>query len=297
MEKNVIWIASFPKSGNTWTRFLLNALMHRKSTLESLESDAKISGACTAKGLLKEFMEEKGDLAQRLTTRGDALRKLAQSRDAGKKLVLKTHSALAEFQKKPQIPMDVTAAAMLVIRNPFDVLCSCMNHFGFTEEQAFNFMDKISSSIGETDKHFPVLCSSWDGYTKSWTGNAKFPILLLRYEDMKTSPFTAATRICRFFNIKANENEIIEAINATSFKNLQKLEDDKGFKEASEKGQRFFYKGEIGYFKDTLSEETIQKVVNRFGESMRKVGYDYVEGNLVIKPLKIVQKQTADLKA
>lgn len=293
MERNIIWIASFPKSGNTWSRFLLNALMHRKTSLENLDSDAKISGACTAKGLLKEYMEEKGDLAQRLTTRGEALRKLSLSRAPGKKLVLKTHSAFAEFQKKPQIPMDVSAAAMLVIRNPFDVLCSCMNHFGFSEEQAFNFMDKISSSIGETDKHFPVLCSSWDGYIQSWTKNAKFPILLLRYEDMKSHPFTSASRICKFFNIKATESEIIDAIEATSFKNLQKLEDDNGFKEASEKGERFFYKGEVGYFKDKLSQATIDKVVKRFGESMKKVGYDYVDDHLVIKPISIKQREPA----
>jgi hypothetical protein len=293
MEKNIIWIASFPKSGNTWTRFLLNALMHRKTELADLNADAKITGACTAKGLLKDYVPEKAELKERLMSRGEALRQLSQSREPGKKLMLKTHSALAEFMKKPQIPMDVTIAAILVIRNPFDVLCSCMNHFGFDEEGAFNFMEKISSTIGETEKHLPVLTTNWDGYTQSWVKNAKFPILLLRYEDLKSHPFTSAQRICKFFNLKPTENEMIDAIRATSFENMQKLEDDKGFKEASEKGERFFYKGEVGYFKDKLSQATIDKVVKRFGESMKKVGYDYVDDRLVIKPISIKSREPA----
>jgi hypothetical protein len=287
MEKNIIWIASFPKSGNTWTRFLLNALMHRKTELADLNTDARITGACTAKALLKDFMPETGELKERLMTRGEGLRQFSQSRELGKKLVLKTHSALAAFMGKAQIPMDVTAAAILVIRNPFDVLCSCMNHFGFDEEQAFSFLDKISSTIGETDKHLPVLTTNWDGYIQSWVKNASFPILLLRYEDLTSHPFTSATRMCKFFNIKASENEIMAAIRATSFDSLQKLEDDSGFKEASEKGERFFYKGEVGYFKDKLSQATIDKVVARFGESMKKYGYDYVDEHLIVRPITI----------
>ena len=62
--------------------------MHRKTELADLNADAKITGACTAKGLLKEFVPEKAELKERLMTRGDALRKLSQSRDPGKKLVL-----------------------------------------------------------------------------------------------------------------------------------------------------------------------------------------------------------------
>lgn len=293
MEKNIIWIASFPKSGNTWVRLLLNALIHRKTELVDLNVDANINGACTTKALLKDYLPEKAALKERLMARGDALRKLSQSREPGEKLVLKTHSALLDFAKKPQIPMDVTAAAILVIRNPFDVLCSCMNHFGFDQEGAFNFLDKISTTIGETDKTIPVLPTNWDGYTQSWTKNATFPILPLRYEDLKSHPFTSAQRICKFFNLKPTENEIIDAIRATSFENMQKLEDEKGFDEASEKGERFFYKGEVGYFKDKLSQATIDKVVARFGESMKKVGYDYVDDHLVIKPLTIKQRVPA----
>ena len=293
MEKNIIWIASFPKSGNTWVRLLLNALVHRKTALVELHVDAGINGACTTKTLLKDYLPEKATLKERLKTRGDALRKLSQSREPGKKLVLKTHSALLDFEKKPQIPMDVTAGAILVIRNPFDVLCFCMNHFGLNQEESFNFLDKTNATIGETDKDLPVLLTNWDGYNRSWTKNATFPILPLRYEDLKSHPFTSAQRMCKFFKLKRTENEIINAIRATSFENMQKLEDDKGFAEASEYSERFFYKGEVGYFKDKLSQATIDKVMARFGESMKQVGYDYVDDHLTIKPLTIKQKVPA----
>jgi hypothetical protein len=289
MNRNIIWIASFPKSGNTWTRFLLNALLHRKFELTDLNTDAKISGACTSKSLLESFLSEKVDITERLMDRASVLRKLSESQEPGKILLMKTHSALVEYMKTPQLPLDVTKAAVLVVRNPFDVLCSCMNHFGFDQEQAFSYMDKISSSISETDKHLPVLTTSWDGYTKSWLTNSKFPLLLLRYEDLMSHPFTQATRICKFFKLTPTENEIIAAIQATSFENMQKLETDQGFREASAKGERFFFKGEVGYYKDILSQETIDKVAFRFGDSMKKVGYEYVDGNLLIHQIKVNQ--------
>ena len=299
MTKNIIWIASFPKSGNTWTRFLLNALLHRKFELKDLNADAKISGACTSKVLLAPYLSENTELKERLLDRANVLRKLSDSQEPGKFLLMKTHSALVEYMKTPQLPMDVTKSAILVVRNPFDVLCSCMNHFGFDQEQAFNFMDKIASTISETDKHLPVLTTSWDGYTKSWLANAKVPLLLLRYEDLISHPFSQAQRICQFFNIPASENEIIAAIQATSFSNMQRLEADQGFQEASAKGKQFFLKGETGYFKDVLSQATIDKVATRFAESMKKVGYDYVDGNLVVHAIKVNQKlpKPAETKA
>jgi len=289
MTKNIIWIASFPKSGNTWTRFLLNALLHRKFELTDLNADAKISGACTSKNLLEPFLSEKTDIVDRLMDRANVLRKLSESQQPGKILLMKTHSALVEYMKTPQLPLDVTKAAVLVVRNPFDVLCSCMNHFGFNQEEAFNYMDKIASSISETDKHLPVLTTSWDGYTNSWLLNSNFPLLLLRYEDLMSHPFTQAMRICKFFKLTPTENEIIAAIQATSFGNMKKLETDNGFREASAKGEGFFFKGEVGYFKEVLSQETIDKVAARFGESMKKIGYDYVDGKLVIHAIKISQ--------
>lgn len=299
MTKNIIWIASFPKSGNTWMRFLLNSLMYRKDEITNLDSDARISGACTAKGLFKEFYPEgTSGPGPTFRNRKTAISKFADSR-AGKKVLMKTHAAYAAFEGFPQIPRENTLAAILVIRNPFDTLVSCMNHFGFNQDEAFNFMDKVSSSINETDKHFPVLCASWDGFAKSWTSNATFPLHVVRYEDMKSKPVTEASRLNKMFNLGVGENEIVDAIAATRFDKLKQLEAGGGFKEASEKaaaiGGGFFNRGEVGYFNEILSVDMIKKVHDRFAEAMDSYGYALGDDNkIIVKNVRFVKKSEAD---
>lgn len=280
-------------------RFLLNSLMYRKDEITSLDKDARISGACTAKGLFEEFYPKgTSGAGPTFRNRKTAISKFADSR-AGKKVLMKTHAAYAAFEGIPQIPKDNTLAAILVIRNPFDTLVSCMNHFGFNESEAFNFMDKVSSSINETDKHFPVLCASWDGFAKSWMNNSTFPLHVVRYEDMKARPITEASRLNKMFNLKVGENEIVDAIAATRFDKLKQLEAGGGFKEASEKaaavGGGFFNRGEVGYFHELMSGDMIKKVHDRFGESMTSYGYALGEDNkLIVKNVQFVKKSEAE---
>lgn len=301
MTKNIIWIASFPKSGNTWMRFFLNSLMHKKDEITSLDTDARISGACTARSIFEGFFPE--DMSGPKDTfkhRPAAIAKFADSR-AGKKILMKTHSAYASFAGVPQIPKENTLAAILVIRNPFDTLVSCMNHFGFDEEQAFNFLSTISSTINETDKHHAVLCTNWDGFAQSWMKNStSFPLHVVRYEDMKSKPITEAMRLNEMFNLQAGENEIVDAISATRFDKLKQLEAGGGFKEASEKaaeaGGGFFNRGEVGYFNDILTDDMIKKVNERFGEAMGSYGYALSDDNeLIVKDVRFVRKKDADM--
>lgn len=282
-KKNIIWIASFPKSGNTWMRFLLNALMHKKSEITDLNIDGKISGACTSKPMMKDFWGDQPDIGSFYQTRADAFRKLSDSRDEGKKLLMKTHSAYANYKGCPQITPDVSVAGILVVRNPFDTLASCMNHFGFDEDQAFNFLSNLASAINQTDKHYPVLCTNWDGYFKSWLLNAEFPLLSLRYEDLLNKPISQCIRLNKFFNLKVSENDIVDAITGTRFDKLKKIEQDKGFSEASEKSAGFFNRGEANYFSEVLSPRTIDKVLERFGDSMTQMGYRFENGAVVVE--------------
>ena len=300
MTKNIIWIASFPKSGNTWMRFFLNSLMHKKDEITSLDTDARISGACTAKGIFKEFFPENmSGPKDTFKNRPTAIDKFAASRE-GKKVIMKTHSAYAAFEGVPQIPKDNTLGAILVIRNPFDTLVSCMNHFGFDQEGAFNFLDKISSSINETDKHYAVLCANWDGFAQSWMKNAtSFPLHVVRYEDMKSKPVTEAMRLNKMFNLKVGENEIVDAISATRFNKLKQLETGEGFKEASEKaseaGGGFFNRGEVGYFNEILTDDMIKRVNDRFGDAMKSYGYELGDDNeIIVKDVRFVRKSEAN---
>jgi hypothetical protein len=222
--------------------------------------------------------------ADRLIARAKAL--IAVCDDfPGQQLLMKTHSAYVQFHGAPQIPPEATLAAILVVRNPFDVMCSCMNHFGFDAEGAFDFLAQPTTTMGESSTHFPVLCTSWDEFSDSWMSARDFPVLVQRYEDMKSHPFTCVRSMARAFKIQVTEDDIIDTIVANRFKNLQALEGEQGFGEASMRGERFFFRGEVGYFKEILSEQMILKVWERFGPMMKKLGYGLENGDLVVGPI------------
>jgi len=116
---------------------------------------------------------------------------------------------------------------------------------------------------------------------------------------MKSKPITEAMRLNKMFNLNAGENEIVDAISATRFNKLKQLEVGDGFKEASEKasaaGGGFFNRGEVGYFKEILTDDMIKKVNDRFGEAMQSYGYALSDDNdLVVKDVRFVKKSVAD---
>ena len=68
-------------------------------------------------------------------------------------------------------------------------------------------------------------------------------------------PVSQCIRLNKMFNLKANENDIVNAISNTRFDKMKKVEKEKGFVEASEKSEGFFNRGEVNYFPELLSDK------------------------------------------
>jgi len=305
------WIASYPKSGNTWVRLLISSLVSKNNS-DVIDDRLQTKGQCCSRAIFQKFLNnndpklndidftkfpsakkiKEDDNLLFLFQRGEILKKYVADVNGQSSIMLKTHAALnGSFLNQDQFPKGVTKRAILIIRNPLDVLQSAMVHYGRSADDQLEHMLNVSSGTAgdfERTKNFATLQSSWEQFNFSWLGkeSENFPLLVLRYEDLLFTPITCVTAINSFLGLGAKENDIVDAIISNRFENLQKLEKTSGFTEKSQHAEKFFNKGKVGSYKH-LPDNILRKAVETLGVSAQKFGYVFDEKfNLEIKPMK-----------
>ena len=233
---DIIWLASYPKSGNTWTRiFLTNYLRDEadENNLNDLEGGPIASSrqifdlavGVEASCLLPSEVE---------ILRPAVYRVLA--RDHHRLLFIKTHDAWTHTPSgEPLFPADVTRGVVYIVRNPLDVAVSAAHHFGRplaeTVAQLCDETHTLSSSA--LASQLPQRVRSWSGHVCSWLDESKLPVLIMRYEDMLAEPHAAFGDLVRFAGLIYDTQRLDEAIAASSFESLQQKEQAKGFRRTS----------------------------------------------------------------
>ena len=274
----IVWLASYPKSGNTWMRaFLHNLLTNAKQPVEPNLLDG-FTLANKAVGWYRPYLGDKP--AAQITAEELARHRKSVHRDFTRtspdSVFVKTHSYLGvDDLGEPLISMEYTAGAIYIVRNPLDVVLSMMPHFGITADQAIDYLGYVRNSMGGADEDSvmePV--STWSLHVKSWTGKPNPRLLAVRYEDMLDQPRIAFGNVCRFLGLKPPPDRLERAIKFSSFEMLRKLEDEKGFKERSATAQRFFRDGRKGQWREKLSEDQVRRIVAEHREQMAR--FDYV---------------------
>ena len=280
----IYWLASYPKSGNTWFRiFLTNYLANGDAPFDINEPMSSCSSGDSI-ATPRELFESKTGLESALMTHDEievlqplVFEQLAlESKDD---FYIKTHFACHEVS--PGLPITSikgTKGAIHIVRNPLDVALSYADHFG----------TGIDNAIGELGEHDFTLCGtghvsgkqlrqkigSWSDHTKSWLDARWFPVKLLRYEEMKNDPVEAFGRAIRFLGLPYDLVRLKKAIAFSDFNELKKQEQEKGFKERSPHSSgSFFRKGGAGQWKESLSPEQVSRILQDHGEMMRRLGY------------------------
>jgi len=282
----IIWLASYPKSGNTWFRiFLTNLLQDRDNSVSINElEDMPIA---SDRGI---FDENVGIEASDLTAdeidllRPSLYRSLAKN--TKERTYIKIHDAYTEVaDNTPLIPAEATAGAFYFVRNPLDVAVSFAHHSGWNYDTAIaNMAEETFSFCRKSDRLHNQLRQkllSWSGHALSWVDGARFPVCLLRYEDMKLRPVETFTRAVRFAGLPHTDEQIRKALEFSSFDIVQKQEEQRGFREKSPASNRFFRKGMIGSWREELTAEQARRIVHDHGEVMRRFGYLDENGEIV----------------
>jgi len=262
-----VWLASYPKSGNTWFRIFISNLLYPERTpvdpnhlpLNNLLASAR-SPMHEITGVPPSLLS--ADETDRLRPGVDKI----IGRDwAGPLCLRKAHDAYTYLPDgRPLMGEGPDFAAIYIVRDPWDVAVSVANHYNRTVEQAVEMLCAEETSLdNRSDRSTAQLRQrllSWSGHVASWL-SAPMEVCLIRYEDMHTHPSETFRRALNFLDLSASDAEISSALQASSFGRLQKIEQEKGFREAP-KNRSFFRAGRVGDGRKQLpaaSHEELQK--------------------------------------
>lgn len=253
------WLASYPKSGNTWFRvFLSNLLFPNQSPVDPnrLPLNNVIASARSP------FHEIIGVPPSLLTPdEYDSLRPEIDriiGRDwSGPICVRKAHDAYTYLPDgRPLMSRGPDFAAIYILRNPWDVAVSAANHWNMTHDEAVELMCRDDAGIDNSSNRISTQLRqqllSWSGHVESWL-KAPLELCLVRYEDMHSTPLETFLRAVRFLGLQVTNSEVNDAIKASDFQCLQRIERERGFREAPGKRQ-FFRIGQVNGGRDLLSE-------------------------------------------
>jgi len=274
----IVWLASYPKSGNTWFRSFISVLQKNKEfNINKLETDGIFSG----KTILEDTLDVDTDYLS--LSEMEEFRKVAFSyiSENGKKIYYyKIHDAFTFSEKDglPLVPIKPSKLAIYIIRNPLDVALSLANHINSTVDKAIEgYLTSEAGSFGKKSNaggaqlFQPLL--SWSTHVESWLKYPTFPVHFIRYEDMKNLSFETFKGAVNAIGLDVTDQQIQEAIEATAFEKLKKQEDEGGFKEKMVQNTTFFFKGEAGRWKKELTEQQIKKIREANEPMMRHFGY------------------------
>ncbi|WP_299623434.1 sulfotransferase domain-containing protein [Pelagibius sp.] len=271
----ILWLASYPKSGNTWMRvFLANLILAGDEPLAL----PRINEVCPSEPneiWFKPF--SKKPVHELSRERLAALRTKAQDRavSLNKHVIpMKTHSYLGEDFGHPIISMAATKAAIYIIRDPRDVVISAADHYGISIDETIRLMnDPEARGRGIPGQIVYERIGSWSVHVDSWTKWRHPGILVARYEDLLADPLDQFTRVAKHVGIPASPEQIERAVTFASFKALQKQEAESGFAERSEHSQRFFRSGRSGGWRDKLTAQQVRQIELDHGVQMNRFGY------------------------
>tara|TARA_R110002049_G_scaffold288423_1_gene470902 strand:- start:78361 stop:79221 length:861 start_codon:yes stop_codon:yes gene_type:complete len=277
--KSLVWLASYPKSGNTWMR-LLFAAYQKSPDDENFElSDAYHATMSKSRRQAFERIAGKTDLTNQEI---DELREAVQidlSNRIRPPVLIKTHNARVQHNGFPIIRRELTLGAIYIVRNPLDVVDSVADHWGVDHDRAIAMMNDRKLTIGGPKQDLVTqYVESWSGHVTSWIDQRAFPVHVVCYEDLLARTEITFRNVLTFLGWDPDLERIERAIAETDFRRLQKREKEAGFGERSNKSKSgtFFRSGKAERWQETLSEDQVGRVVEAHAGVMKRFCYQAI---------------------
>jgi aryl sulfotransferase len=292
--RRTIWLASYPKSGNTWFRILLANLSARDGKpvdINDLPEDAGIASArgpfdrvsLIESGLLTH--DEIDCLRPRIyeaLARGADDDEYHEPQDSPTVRFAKVHDAYTMTPKGEPLLAGRRGAdgAIVIVRDPRDVAPSLANHNSSSVDEAIAHMNTGNAAYRvKLHAQRPQLLSKlpgWSAHAESWLDQTHIPVHLVRYEDLQMNTIDTFRRALEFAGRPADDKDIRRAVDFASFVELKRQEQEKGFCEQPRPhlGGPFFRRGEVGAWRDELSAEQAARIEAAHGPMMRRLGYE-----------------------
>lgn len=284
-----VWLASYPKSGNTWMRVLLANLAAEDEGAVDINNLVLRGGIASAREPFDQLtlldsslltLEEIDALRPGVyeTLVGDPCDDDDAPPADGPIRFVKAHDAYARLPGGEPLLAGARAAsgAIVIVRDPRAVAPSLAHHSHIGLDEAIDFMgDPGAAFCGKRDRQHRQLrqrLRDWSGHVESWLDQTDVPVHLTRYEDLKAEPVATLSAALAFMQIDASGTAIKRAVRLSAFDNLAAQERDSGFREAPLQ-RRFFRRGESDAWRDELDRAQVIRIEQDHGAMMRRLGY------------------------
>ena len=282
----IIWIASYPKSGNTWLRSLISSYFFTDDGFFDFKLLKNIPSYPSP-----PFFEKYPDKFDKpeATAKYWIPEQERINKNNNKLIFLKTHNALCKINGYSFTDTKNSLGAVHIIRDPRNVISSISNHYQIDLDEALKFMKTPNKAIYvKKDQRYLGFNAlfSWSSNNKSWSECQKFPVLTIKYEDLEKETFETFKKVFEFIKKVSklkedfNQKKAEVAIKNCNFEKLQKLEKEKGFYEAVSKKNssekiKFFNLGNNNNYKDLLNRNLIDEINLFYKDELKKYDYNF----------------------
>ena len=276
----IIWLASYPKSGNTLLRSILATYFFSEDGEFKFEYLYKIDQFPS----IHHFENLGIDTSnEKLVFKNFINAQKSINNDKNKIKFFKTHSSLSKIENCNFTDLDNTLGAIYIVRDPRNVVKSFSHHYDLTIDQATEAMIDQTRWLARTDTMFKTFLSSWKINYNSWKqlGNK---VLFVKYEDLIKKKKTTLIKIFKFINKIGMKNfnldmiKLNKVIKSTEFDKMQFLEKKYDFREGvidpkTKKRKTFFTFGPKNNWKIDLDEKNRVKIEKNFKEEIIELNY------------------------
>jgi len=270
MRQGAVWLASYPKSGNTWLRCLLQGYLTGHVDINRL-SVSKNDLDLTAYQLVCAEPVTQMEPGAMVYYRPAALMNMiAQAGD--KTPMFKTHHLRERVNGIDLIPPLLTRCAVYIVRDPRDVAISMAEHVGRSLDEIIDLMNRPEYILQREGSGVVHFVGSWSKHVNTWA-SAPFPVHTVRYEDLLDHPVKVFGQLLADLGMNPDPDRVEEAVDLSLFGNLRDQEQAQGFTETSEHQQQFFTRGTAGHWQDILTGKQVRRIEQDHGAVMRQYGY------------------------
>ena len=277
----IIWIPSYPKSGNTYLRSFLSSYYYSKDGKFDFNLLLNINQFPSLRySNIKSY------------TYVDAAKNWINNQKKfftkEKLFFLKTHNSLEEYFGYRFTKSSETLGAIYIVRDPRNVISSMCNHYSMDFNEAYNKMIDQNASLSRKNSdgdlsNFSFL-GSWSNHYRSWKNNFEFKTLIIKYEDLEKNSYNEFGKILTFIEDLTGKNETIDkkkfenSVNSTKFSNLKQKERLHGFKESlsykKDNKTNFFNLGFENKWQENLPEGISDKIKDKFFDELKELKYE-----------------------
>ncbi len=277
----IIWIASYPKSGNTYLRSFLASYYFSKDGKFDFDHLLKVHQFPNMKFSKIKSQSQEEASKNWIFNQNSFFNK----KDLN---LVKTHNCLYPYKGNEFTTKNETLGAIYIVRDPRNVITSLTNHYSLNYNEALDHMFDNNSSLleksHELDHSNFTYLNSWSNHYKSWKNNSMFEVLFIKYEDLHKNKENIFEKVILFINkltnkdLKINKNKFINSIKSTNFSNLKNKELNEGFEESvfshkTGKKINFFHLGFNNRWQKLLPNDIKDLLNKNYKNELKELSY------------------------